>query len=76
LGPGRADVSLYLDPDLQGLGLGSRMLNAGEEALKEKFTNTVMIEAAVVEGNIASQKLFRACGYSGGPTRFIKEISL
>jgi UDP-2,4-diacetamido-2,4,6-trideoxy-beta-L-altropyranose hydrolase len=76
LGPGRVEVSLYLDPDLQGLGLGARMLSAGEKVLKEKFTNAVMIEATVVEGNIASQKLFQACGYSGGPTRFIKKISL
>lgn len=54
----RAEVSLYLDPALHGLGLGPRLLLAGEETVGARI-----IEATVLSGNRPSQRLFERCGY-------------
>jgi UDP-2,4-diacetamido-2,4,6-trideoxy-beta-L-altropyranose hydrolase len=55
---GRAEVSLYLDPALHGLGLGPHLLLAGEAA-----ADPAIVDATVLEGNRASQALFASCGY-------------
>lgn len=65
---GRAEVSLYLDPALHGLGLGPHLLLAGERA-----AGFATIDAAVLEGNVASQRLFAACGFERlAPDRWVK----
>lgn len=56
---GRAEVSLYLDPALHGLGLGKAMLLAGERAAAEGLD----ILAEVLEGNDGSARLFDSAGY-------------
>lgn len=56
--PRRAEVSLYCDPDLHGLGLGPALLRAGEIA-----ADPAIINARVVEGNTASHRLFAKSGY-------------
>lgn len=56
---GRAEVSLYLDPALHGLGLGKMMLLAGERAAAEGLD----ILAEVLEGNDGSARLFESAGY-------------
>ncbi|QUL37349.1 UDP-2,4-diacetamido-2,4,6-trideoxy-beta-L-altropyranose hydrolase [Erythrobacter sp. JK5] len=64
----RAEVSLYLDPALHGLGLGPHLLLAGEAA-----ANPAIVDATVLEGNRASQRLFERCGYTRtGPTAYEK----
>lgn len=55
----RAEVSLYLDPALHGLGLGTHLLLAGEAA-----AGPAVIDATVLRDNRASQRLFEACGYT------------
>lgn len=67
------EVSLYLDPGLHGLGLGSLMLRAGERAVAAGDRTTFV--AAVLPGNAASAALFAGCGYSGGPLRYSKSIN-
>ncbi len=63
-----AQVSLYCDPELHGLGLGSGLLRAGEEAAQP-----AIIEAQVLEHNTASRKLFARNGYrQTGSTRWEK----
>lgn len=57
-GADEAEVSLYLDPALHGLGLGEHLLRAGEAA-----AGAGTIAATVLEGNHASQRLFARCGY-------------
>ncbi|MDJ0978397.1 MAG: UDP-2,4-diacetamido-2,4,6-trideoxy-beta-L-altropyranose hydrolase [Erythrobacter sp.] len=70
-----AEVSLYCDPDLLGLGLGSRLLAAGESALAARLSEGT-ITATVREDNAASQRLFSASGYERiGATRFQKSMA-
>lgn len=54
-----AEVSLYLDPGLHGLGLGRAMLLAGERAAAAGLD----VKAEVLEGNDGSAALFDSAGY-------------
>ncbi|MEG3179099.1 UDP-2,4-diacetamido-2,4,6-trideoxy-beta-L-altropyranose hydrolase [Sphingomonas sp. LT1P40] len=54
-----AEVSLYLDPTLHGLGLGRALLLAGEAAAAAGID----VHAEVLEGNIGSAGLFDSTGY-------------
>ena len=71
---GHLEVSLYTDPDLQGLGLGQRLLAAGEQALLIHHPQGFTCEASVQPGNTASQHLFEAAGYHGGPLQYRKSV--
>lgn len=61
-----ARVSIYLDPALTGLGLGGRLLAAGEAAVQAAWPGLRAIEAQVLPDNHASLALFGAAGYRGG----------
>ena len=64
------EISLFLDPALQGLGLGSRMLRSGEAAIGAG----ARFRARVVAGNAASQQMFAAGGYlNESPGLWLKE---
>ena len=55
----RLEVSLYLDPELLGLGLGPRLLLAGEQQMQGTIADASFeVDAIVVAGNAASQRLF------------------
>lgn len=76
--PGQqAEVSLYLDPTMHGLGLGAALLKAGEL----QFTQTCGeptggFVATVRENNPGSQRLFKTAGYiKGAGTRWHKSAS-
>ncbi len=75
LGNGRWEVSLYLDPELHALGLGVRLLLAGEQSLLDHLPAGGVVEARVLPGNTASRRLFEACGYDGGPQQYQKAIA-
>lgn len=60
---GNAQVSLYLDPALRGLGLGTRMLLAGERELLERTPATRQFVATVLPENRNSARLFESCQY-------------
>jgi len=67
---GYQEISLFLDPALHGLGLGWRMLRAGEAALGP----TARFRAKVVEDNLPSQAMFVASGYlRAAPGIWLKE---
>ena len=68
------EVSLYLDPDLQGLGLGPHLLRAGEQAVLRQRRAAFNVRASVLAGNVASQRLFEGSGYHGGPLRYTKRV--
>jgi len=74
LDSGHLEVSLYLDPDLQGLGLGRHLLAAGECALLRLYSAGVTVEASVQPDNAASRRLFEAGGYHGGPLKYQKTL--
>jgi UDP-2,4-diacetamido-2,4,6-trideoxy-beta-L-altropyranose hydrolase len=71
----RLGVSLYLDPELLGLGLGTRLLLAGERQMQARFRASLEVDARVVAGNAASKRLFEASGYHGGPSNFRKKLT-
>ncbi len=75
LGEHLLEVSLYLDPDLQGLGLGSRMLLAGEQVMLRRLGEPFIAEATVVEGNTSSRRMFERCHYKGKSSVLQKRIS-
>lgn len=68
------EVSLYTDPQLQGLGLGRRLLLAGEQQMHHRWQVPFTVDASVIVGNTPSQKLFESSGYHGGPLRYRKAI--
>jgi UDP-2,4-diacetamido-2,4,6-trideoxy-beta-L-altropyranose hydrolase len=57
------EVSLYLDPALQGLGLGSAMLSAGEHARRGRAPGAARFTATVLPHNPPSRRLFERAGY-------------
>ncbi|MEI8265166.1 MAG: UDP-2,4-diacetamido-2,4,6-trideoxy-beta-L-altropyranose hydrolase [Betaproteobacteria bacterium] len=63
---GDAEVSLYLDPDLHGLGLGGRLLRAGETEARRAGLAQRLFVATVLDANAGSRQLFRSGGYQQG----------
>lgn len=72
----KVEVSLYLAPDMQGKGLGQRLLYAGEQQLHQTWRNVCFINADVLPSNAASLTLFERAGYTALPNRFCKQVSL
>lgn len=72
----QCEVSLYTDPELQGLGLGRHLLTAGEQALLARQPKGGIVLARVLPGNTVSQRLFEAAGYYGGPLQYHKPVGL
>jgi UDP-2,4-diacetamido-2,4,6-trideoxy-beta-L-altropyranose hydrolase len=58
-----ATVSLYLDPLLHGLGLGPRLLQAGEAAATAAGLGAAGFLADVLDSNQGSRRLFAQGGY-------------
>lgn len=58
-----AEVSLYLDPALHGLGLGPTLLRAGETRVLASNWPVDEFVAEVLPGNMSSQRLFEQGGY-------------
>ncbi len=58
-----AEVSLYLDPDRHGQGLGTALLRAGHDWLRRHRPEVTWITAVVRNANTASQALFAKLGY-------------
>lgn len=75
MGENRHEVSLYLDPGLHGLGLGTALLDAGERYLVDQV-GPAQVEAEVLTGNQTSYRLFLAAGYSNtAPNHFSKTVA-
>lgn len=71
---GDYEVSLYLDPDLHGTGLGPRMLGAAEHAMAARH-GRLRVHAEVLPGNTASRRMFEAGGYEAtGEHLFTKAV--
>ena len=74
LASGHLEVSVYTDPELQGLGLGERLLAAGEQGMLSRLPEGFTVDAQVLPGNTASRRLFQAAGYHGGPLNYQKHV--
>jgi UDP-2,4-diacetamido-2,4,6-trideoxy-beta-L-altropyranose hydrolase len=68
------EVSIFLDPDLHALGLGSPLLRAGEAALADTHPGSLEIHAETLPENTGSQAMFKREGYEGS-VRFVKRLS-
>jgi len=75
LGEHLMEVSLYLDPDLLGLGLGKALLLAGEAHVAFVRKHSVRMVATVLGDNLQSQKLFESCGYCVADGRWQKNVT-
>jgi UDP-2,4-diacetamido-2,4,6-trideoxy-beta-L-altropyranose hydrolase len=62
----QAEVSLYIDPELTGLGLGRRLLEAAKRWVTMQSARVRRVVAEVLPENTASARAFRAAGF--GPT--------
>jgi UDP-2,4-diacetamido-2,4,6-trideoxy-beta-L-altropyranose hydrolase len=71
-----AEVSLYLDPELHGLGLGAHLLRSGEEYIAHLGDYGSRIVAIVRRDNLSSQRLFASAGYRYHSDRWEKTIDL
>lgn len=69
---GEWTVSIFLDPGLPGLGLGTRLLRAGEEAMLAAAGPQIRFHAETLPGNLASRTMFLSCGYRGD-VNFVKD---
>jgi UDP-2,4-diacetamido-2,4,6-trideoxy-beta-L-altropyranose hydrolase len=72
-GSREAEVSLYLDPALTGLGLGPTLLAEGEEAL-QRVSRVDAFRARVLEDNPRSRRLFERGGYRFNGSDGIKSV--
>jgi UDP-2,4-diacetamido-2,4,6-trideoxy-beta-L-altropyranose hydrolase len=63
LGDGAAEVSIYLDPELTGLGLGPAVLAAGQRAVLAGTAGARALCAEILPGNLASASAFRSAGF-------------
>jgi RimJ/RimL family protein N-acetyltransferase len=68
-----AEVSLFLDPQLHGLGLGTHLLRAGEPHASRLGTTRLL--ATVLPGNESSRRLFASAGYRFSAQEGSKSLS-
>ena len=57
------EVSIYLDPDLHGVGLSKTFLTAAECFLAQSQRRAIHLVATVLNMNAGSRKLFKSCAY-------------
>ena len=70
-----AEVSIYVDPALAGLGLGTAMLRASLGWVARERPALSRLTAEVHSANSASQKLFAAAGFrSGGGGKWVRDL--
>ncbi len=59
-----AVISIYLDPDMTGKGMGRTLLLAGLNWLRKNHPETNSVSAEILPENIASVRVFQAAGFS------------
>lgn len=62
-GEGEAVVSVYLDPELHGQGLGVALLKAGSKWMMQHYPRVPELRANIVPENEASRRAFEAAGF-------------
>lgn len=69
-----AEVSIYLNPDETGKGLGRPILQRGEEEAKETWPDIQSFTATILDNNVSSLKMFTLSGYEVVQHQFIKQV--
>ena len=69
LDDGEAEVALYLDPGLHGLGLGTALLRAGQAWVRRREPSVARLLADILPGNEASAAAFAAAGFGRADER-------
>ena len=69
-----AEVDIYIDPHRQGQGLGTRLLDAGEQWIAEN-TNVEVLRARVMAENEASARMFEKCGFQPEFIQLVKALN-
>jgi UDP-2,4-diacetamido-2,4,6-trideoxy-beta-L-altropyranose hydrolase len=69
-------ISIYVDPALASLGLGSMALRAGERWIAEHRRSTRTIVAEILPANAQSRRTFAAAGYreTEDPVRWLRPV--
>lgn len=75
LAGGEHEISLYLDPALHGLRLGTHLLRQGEIYMKDGHDTVPTFVATVLNSNPGSRKLFAAAGYRNIGDRWYKNAA-
>jgi UDP-2,4-diacetamido-2,4,6-trideoxy-beta-L-altropyranose hydrolase len=70
-----ANISIYLNPDLTGKGLGKRLMLEAEKWFSAKFNLVTKLTAEVKIENQISERMFIACGFKRDYIVFKKVIS-
>ena len=68
-----AEVSIYVDPALPGLGLGRAMLRAAQQLAAHGTSASVRLEAEILSGNQASERAFGQAGFTARGQRWVWE---
>jgi RimJ/RimL family protein N-acetyltransferase len=68
-------VSIYLDPDLTGLGLGRRILDAGRRHVAAAAPRVATLVANILPANLASVAAFAEAGYEQDGARWTREVN-
>lgn len=62
--PESAVISIYLDPEMTGKGMGRALLVAGLNWLKKNHSEKISVSAEILPENSASLYAFQAAGFS------------
>lgn len=69
-----ATVSIYVRPDMQHQGVGSKVIMAGEEWVRKEKPYVRELIAKVRSNNLASIRLFRKAGFASNAVLFSKKL--
>lgn len=70
----RATLSIYVDPDQQGRGVGSSALTVAIDWVKKRRPTLTKINAIVMEPNHASHQLFLSSGFKLGQRSYVLDL--
>ncbi len=77
VGEHEAEISVYLDPYMRGLGLGTALLKAGHKWILRNLPNVIEVKATIVDRNKASKRAFASAGFHpyGVSMTWIKDVT-
>jgi len=70
----KAVISIYLDPALTGLGLGTELLIAASQWSKTQMPEVTRLVAEILPENAPSVSAFRAAGFVSSNGKWIREV--